>query len=102
MQTTRPNQTNHLAAYDAATVGGVKMTYTTYGSIRGGCDHRHATKAAAEKCLAHDQAGYSDREIVLVGDDGYLYRDMGQFAAEDGDHWIRGPGGSSGVQLGQP
>jgi len=75
------------------------VIFSTYGSVRGCCGHRHKSRAAAEKCLANDQAGcksqggYSDREIVLVGDDDYLYRDMGQIAAEDGDHWIRTDGG---------
>jgi hypothetical protein len=77
-----------------------RIVYSTYGSVRGCCGHRHQSMGAAEKCLAHDQAGcrsqggYSDRSIVLVGDDGYLYRDMGQMAAEDGDHWIQKNGGT--------
>jgi len=75
------------------------MKYTTYGSVRGCCGHRHRTIRAAVLCAAndqescHDQGGYSDREVVLVGDDGYLYRDLGHVSAEDGDHWIRSPGG---------
>jgi hypothetical protein len=75
-------------------------TYTTYGSVRGCCGHKHQTLTAAQKCLSRDQAGcrsqggYSDREVVLIGGDGYLYRDMGQVEAEDGNHWVRGPGGS--------
>ena len=80
-------------------------TYTTFGSVRGGCGHRHKTLESARRCLDKDQSGcgsqggYSDREVVLVGDDDYLYRDMGQFAAEDGDHWIKSAAGS-GVKFG--
>lgn len=77
-----------------------KTIFTTYGSVRGCCGHRHETRDGADKCLALDQAGcasqggYSDREVVLVGSDGYLYHDMGQVGAEDGDHWIRSAGGT--------
>jgi hypothetical protein len=80
------------------------MVFTTYGSVRGCCGHRHETRQSADACLADDQAGcssqggYSDRAVVLVGDDGYLYHDMGQMQAEDGDHWIRSAGGC-GVKL---
>jgi len=77
------------------------VTYTTYGSVRGCCGHKHRTLKTAQECADRDQAGcrtqgsgaYSDREIVLIGDDGYLYYDTGQFAAEDGGDWIRGPAG---------
>ncbi len=81
------------------------MIFTTYGSVRGCCGHKHTSRAAADKCLADDssgcgsQGGYSDRQVVLVGDDGYLYQDMGQMAAEDGDHWIRSSSGGSGVKI---
>lgn len=69
-------------------------TYTTYGSVRGCCGHKHKTSEAAEKCLDRDQkgcrsqGGYSDRSVVEVGEDGYLYHD-----ASDGSSWIPGPGG---------
>jgi len=51
------------------------MKYTTYGSIRGGCSHRHDTYAAAERCAERDQrdchraGGYSDRTIRELADD---------------------------------
>ncbi len=76
------------------------VIFSTYGSVRGCCGHKHKTREGADKCLTSDQkgcksqGGYSDRSVVLVGEDGYLYRDMGQFAAEDGDHWIRSNGGT--------
>lgn len=47
-----------------------KTTYTTEGSIRGSCGHKHRTIETARKCLQEDQAGcrsqggYSDRRIV--------------------------------------
>ena len=69
--------------------------YTTYGSVRGCCGHTHTTVEQAERCLNRDesgcskQGGYSDRSIVAVGDDGYLYRDR------DCQDWIPGPGGTS-------
>jgi hypothetical protein len=48
--------------------------YTTSGSMRGCCDHRHLTIAAARKCLERDQRAswrlgggcYSDRVVVAV------------------------------------
>ena len=51
-------------------------TYTTSGSVRGGCGHSHRTISGALRCLNHDVASchglgggaYSDRE--LVGQDG--------------------------------
>ena len=45
-------------------------TYTTKGSVRGCCGHKHRTIDAAVKCLKADQSGcasqrgYSDRAIV--------------------------------------
>lgn len=45
------------------------MKYSTYGSVRGTCGHKHKSIAAARKCLEEDQkgcasqGGYSDREI---------------------------------------
>jgi len=80
------------------------MIFTTYGSVRGCCGHRHDLLSDARACVAADggvcasQGGYSDRDVVIVGDDGYLYADFGQAAAEDGDHWIKSPGGSGGVK----
>lgn len=81
------------------------MIYTTYGSVRGCCGHNHDSLNDAESCLESDrkwcgsQGGYSDREVVLVGEDGYLYADMGQMDAEDGDHWIRSGDGTGGVAM---
>lgn len=46
------------------------ITYTTKGSVRGCCGHKHQTINAAAKCLKADQSGcasqggYSDRRIV--------------------------------------
>ena len=74
--------------------------FSTYGSVRGCCGHRHTTLSGAARCLARDRAGcasqggYSDRSLVLVDADGYLYHDMGQIAAADGDHWVRSAGGT--------
>jgi len=51
-------------------------TYTTRGSVRGCCGHKHRTMSAAVRCLQSDQAGcrsqrgYSDRVVrVIDGDD---------------------------------
>jgi hypothetical protein len=70
--------------------------YTTNGSVRGQCGHLHETEGAAYCCRDRDQrvcaaqGGYSDREVVVVGTDGYLYRD-----ADDHDSWVPRPGGST-------
>ena len=43
--------------------------YTTRGSVRGGCGHRHTALETAVRCLRSDQTGcgrqggYSDRRI---------------------------------------
>lgn len=65
-------------------------TFTTHGSVRGGCGHRHRTAKAAQDCCDRDQRacagpdslyggslsrGYSDR-IVAVVIDGILYHDV--------------------------
>lgn len=53
-------------------------TYTTYGSVRGQCGHKHRTIEAAARCLSSDQAGcraqggYSDRAVCAVDEGGYL------------------------------
>ena len=45
-------------------------TYTTKGSVRGCCGHKHRSLEAAVKCAREDQkgcqsqGGYSDRQIV--------------------------------------
>lgn len=56
------------------------MIFTTAGSVRGCCGHKHPTCADAENCLiedqdgCHDARGYSDR-IIVYGEepDGILY-----------------------------
>lgn len=59
--------------------------YTTTGSVRGNCGHRHRSVVAAEQCRQSDangcgmQGGYSDRRIVAVEDD--VTRELN--AAED-------------------
>lgn len=51
-------------------------TYTTRGSVRGSCGHKHRTMAAAVRCLMADQSGcrnnggYSDRVVRVTDDDG--------------------------------
>lgn len=46
--------------------------YTTDGSVRGSCGHKHRSIRTAFNCLAEDhagcvgQGGYSDRRIVRV------------------------------------
>ena len=54
----------------------MSTTYTTRGSVRGTCGHRHRTIGAAVRCLLADQSGcrnnggYSDRVIRVTDDDG--------------------------------
>jgi hypothetical protein len=58
-------------------------TYTTRGSVRGSCGHKHRTIGAAVRCLHSDQAGcrtlrgYSDRTVrpVTGGEERELTRD---------------------------
>lgn len=44
--------------------------YTTEGSVRGGCGHKHKTLRTANACVSadsracHQQGGYSDRKVV--------------------------------------
>jgi len=48
--------------------------YTTWGSVRQGCNHGHRSIKAAEKCIradnrgCHWQGGYSDRFIWVISD----------------------------------
>ena len=48
--------------------------YTTTGSVRGDCHHKHRTLGTAHRCLRTDQhdcgsvGGYSDRRVVIVED----------------------------------
>jgi hypothetical protein len=50
--------------------------YTTRGSVRGSCGHRHETPESAERCRSRDAAdcrkagGYSDRGVLRVLDNG--------------------------------
>lgn len=50
-------------------------TYTTRGSVCGGCDHKHGSLRAAHDCLKRHQnaiarhntrGAYSDRQVVRV------------------------------------
>ena len=82
-------------------------TYTTSGSVRGGCGHAHRTVEAAVRCLARDQASchrcgggaYSDREVIgldgqtiptTTDDDGRLIVDEDAICA-DADFESRRP-----------
>ena len=62
----------------------MKTIYTTIGSVRGCCGHKHKTYEAAQACMHADQAGcarhggYSDRQVVSSDDDGYLIGENGQ------------------------
>lgn len=44
--------------------------YTTEGSVRGCCGHKHRSIATAKRCIDNDQAGcatqggYSDRYVI--------------------------------------
>lgn len=50
------------------------MAYTTWGSVRGCCDHVHRTEEAAEACISKDRrdcmayhpSNYSDRSIRVI------------------------------------
>ena len=68
------------------------IIYTTMGSGRGGCGHKHRTREAADVCLSRDmdgchaQGGYSDRAVLESDEDGYLVH-------ADGDNYYPyGPG----------
>lgn len=66
------------------------MYYTTSGSVRGSCGHRHRTVAAATKCMRRDhegcvsQGGYSDRIILFVHVDGQS-RTLTRYEASEGE-----------------
>ncbi len=57
------------------------MMYTTWGSVRQGCDHAHKSIETALDCLHRDQSGtasqggYSDRSIRVLepGDSASAY-----------------------------
>lgn len=79
----------------------METTYTTQGSVRGGCGHKHRTISAALACRDRDQAeirrhvgggAYSDREVVAVeggqirpldDDEAALLDDLEQIAYDD-------------------
>ncbi|MDE3074995.1 MAG: hypothetical protein KGJ86_06155 [Chloroflexota bacterium] len=79
--------------------------YTTHGNVREQCGHLHATEADAERCLYGDRigcarpttgavGGYSDRRVVIVGEDGYLYASEGvEDGTVDEESWVPGIGG---------
>ena len=82
------------------------MKFTTYGDVRGGCGKVYDTAEEAHRAVMSDahgcrrQYGYSDRQVAVIGDDGYLY------TYDDGgdglpSNWIAGPGGrtSGGVKF---
>lgn len=54
--------------------------FTTWGSVRGGCDHLHRTVDEAEDCVDSDaagcarQGGYSDREVRVLASADELQR----------------------------
>lgn len=62
------------------------ITYTTHGSVRGGCGHRHQHVGTALRCLECDQrdcrsvGGYSDRAVVRT--DGEPLTDAEEIALE--------------------
>ena len=49
--------------------------YTTYGSVCGGCSHKHRTIETAERCADRHQRelnsvrGYSDRRVLPIDAD---------------------------------
>lgn len=77
------------------------MTYfTSIGSVRGSCGHKHQTEHAAEACIAADQracarqGGYSDRVAVerrpRFDADAFVHEHDGSFvvAQRDGAQFI--------------
>lgn len=62
--------------------------YTTIGSVRGRCGHKHHSIKTATACLMHDrrgcksQGGYSDRDVVCIDGgkivNSYLTTDEGE------------------------
>ena len=69
----------------------MKEYYTTKGSVRGECGHKHKTPEAAIACCDKDrrgcaeQNGYSDREVHVVVDGVYeRYDDFDPCDACDG------------------
>ena len=62
-------------------------TYTTYGSVRGGCGHKHRTIETACRCAQKDQRdcksvrGYSDRSVWAVVDGHRERLSEGDYAA---------------------
>jgi hypothetical protein len=77
------------------------MTYfTSIGSVRGACGHKHKSEHAAEACIAADnracarQGGYSDRVVAArrprFDADEYVHAHDGRFvvAARNGAQFI--------------
>jgi hypothetical protein len=60
--------------------------YTTWGPVRGCCNHAHQTPGTAMKCLAQDrrgckkQGGYSDRQVRRIS----TMRDLRFFDVQNG------------------
>lgn len=63
--------------------------FTTRGSVRGCCGHKHRTIEAALRCLKSDQSGcasqggYSDRQLIPVEDGQKRELTEGEFAYLD-------------------
>lgn len=61
--------------------------YTTRGSVRGYCGHKHRTISGACRCMIQDQRGcqsqrgYSDRSVVLYVNGEQQELSEGDFAA---------------------
>lgn len=64
------------AIEDAANAEPTLDYFTTDGSVRGCCGHKHSAYEQAQRCIDRDQAGcasqggYSDRHVVAVDSDG--------------------------------
>ena len=63
--------------------------YSTHGSVRGCCGHKHRTIDAAQRCVQSDQSGcksqggYSDRSVIVIEDGEERDLDEGEYAALD-------------------
>lgn len=66
------------------------IKYTTRGSVRGGCGHKHNTIAAAQRCCERDQRdcaslpggkSYSDRVIRRVDGAGLSDEEHAEWSA---------------------
>ena len=43
-----------------------KVSYSTTGSVRGCCGHKHRTIDSAVTCIEKDQPGVPDRVVILT------------------------------------